>query len=108
MTDHPRQLTTPRIRVTMLDGSEHEVQVLNIDLVMFDRDRAKHHWPSPQDAPYSWLNYLAWHSLTKTQGLLPNMTLREFEQAAAQVESAGDDDDEADAVDPTTSGHELE
>ena len=105
MADTPG-LSTPRIRVVMLDGAELEVQVLNIDLVMFDRDRAKHGWPSPQDAPYSWLNYLAWHSLTKTRGLLPAMTLREFEERAAQVESAGDDED--DTVDPTTSDHELE
>ena len=36
------------------------------------------------------------------------MTLREFEESAAQVESAGDDDEDADVVDPTTLDRELE
>jgi hypothetical protein len=96
------RLHTPTLRVIMLDGSEHVVQAINIDMVAWDRDRAKHSWPSPQDAPFVWLNYLAWHVLTKTQKLLPTMTLREFEEAAAEVSTRGDDDEEdAGAVDPT-------
>lgn len=93
------RLTTPTLRVVMLDGSEHVVQAINIDMVAWDRDRAKHNWPSPSDAPFIWLNYLAWHVLTKTQKLLPPMTLREFEEGAAEV-SAGDPDADDD-VDPT-------
>jgi hypothetical protein len=101
--DRPR-LSTPTLRVIMLDGSEHTVQAINVDMVAWDRDRAKHNWPSPADAPFIWLNYLAWHTLTKTQRLLPAMTLREFEEAAAEVSARGADDDEEDdaGVDPTS------
>jgi hypothetical protein len=97
------RLTTPTLRVVMLDGSEHVVQAINVDMVAWDRDRAKHGWPSPQDAPFVWLNYLAWHVLTKTQKLLPAMTLREFEEGAAEVSTRNPDDDAEDdaGVDPT-------
>lgn len=103
------RLTTPTLRVVMLDGAEHVVQAINVDMVAWDRDRAKHNWPSPQDAPFIWLNYLAWHVLTKTQKLLPPMSLRDFEEAAAEVSARGPDDDEDDAgVDPTSREAELE
>ena len=103
------RLRTPTLRVVMLDGSEHEVQALNIDMVSWDRDRAKHSWPSPADAPFVWMNYLAWHALTKTQKLLQAMTLREFEEAAAEVSTRGDDDEEVGAeVDPTSREAEPE
>lgn len=97
------KLTTPTLRVIMLDGSEHTVQAINVDMVAWDRDRSKHNWPAPADAPFIWLNYLAWHALTKTQRLLPAMSLREFEEAAAEVTTGtiGGDDEEAEAVDPT-------
>lgn len=99
--DTPR-LTTPTLRVVMLDGSEHVVQALNIDMVSWDRDRAKHAWPSPSDAPFIWLNYLAWHVLTKTKKLLPAMTLREFEEGAAEVSTVTPDDGSDDGVGPTS------
>ena len=102
------KLSTPRLRVIMRDGATHDVQAFNVDMVAWDRDRAKHKWPSPQDAPFVWLNYLAWHTLTKTQGLLPACTLREFEEAAAEVSSAADDDAEGEDVDPTNPGREDE
>ena len=88
------RLTTPTLVVYMLDGSEHEVQALNVDMVAWDRDRAKHNWPTPSDAPFIWLNYLAWHALTKTQRLLPAMSLREFEESAAQVGTKDADADD--------------
>lgn len=94
------KLHTPRLAVTMLDGATYDVQVINVDLCSWDRDRAKHNWPQGSDAPWIWLNYLAWHALTKTQGILPAMTLRDFEVAAAEVRTA-DDDGDGDAVDPT-------
>ena len=96
------RLSTPTLRVIMLDGSEHVVQAINVDMVAWDRDRAKHQWPSPQDAPFIWLNYLAWHVLTKTQKLLPAMTLREFEEAAAEVSARGPDEGDDEGVDPTS------
>jgi hypothetical protein len=106
--DKPR-LTTPTLRVVMLDGSEHVVQALNIDMVAWDRDRAKHNWPAPSEAPFIWLNYLAWHVLTKTKKLLPPMALRDFEEGAAEVSTyTPDDEGDDDGVGPTQREAELE
>jgi len=94
----------------MTDGTEHEIQALNVDLVAWDRERAKHKWPLPADAPFVWLNFLAWHALTKTQGILPAMTLREFETSAAEVSSPQPDagDEDVGDVDPTNRDREPE
>jgi hypothetical protein len=95
------RLSTPELRVVMADGTEYpKVQALNVDLVSWDRDRVKHGWPSPSDAPFVWLNYVAWHVLRR-EGMFPG-TLREFEEAAIEVSSRADDDGEPAGVDPTS------
>jgi hypothetical protein len=94
------KLNTPTIHVVMDDGAEYDVQARNIDLVAWDRVRAKHGWPKPEDAPFVWMNYLAWHALTKTQGILPAMTLAEFEAAAVEVSSSPDRDESVDPTNP--------
>jgi len=96
--DTPK-LNTPRMVVIMRDGATFDVQALNIDMVSWDRDRVKHGWAKMEDVPMQWLSYLAWHALTKTQRLLPEMTLREFEEQCAAVQAP--DDDQDDGVDPT-------
>lgn len=89
MADRPR-LTTPRLRVVMDDGGEHEVQALNIDMLAFDRERAKRKWPTAQDAPFVWLTFLAWSAMRR-EGVVPDMSLSDFEAHALQVEAQDDD-----------------
>jgi hypothetical protein len=102
------KLSTPRLHVVMVDGATFDVQALNVDLVAWDRDRAKHKWPLPADAPFVWLNYLAWHVLTREQAI-PSATLREFESLAAEVSSPQPDaGDEADDVNPTNRDRDPE
>lgn len=102
MTD---RLTTPRIRVIMTDGTRHDIQALNVDMVAWDRERGRHRdWPPAQDAPFLWATYLAWHTLARLgrfAGSLPA-----FETDAQQVELLADDEDGADEVDPTRTGPE--
>ncbi len=110
MPVNKHRLATPELHIIMRDDSEFTVRCYNADLVAWDRDRAKHAWPLPGDAPFMWLEYLAWHAMTKTHGLLPQMTLREFGDRVASIVSIhdqpeGDDDDDDDeerpGVDPT-------
>jgi hypothetical protein len=101
MTD---RLTTPRMRVLMSDGTCHELQALNVDLVAWDRERGRHRdWPAAQDAPFLWATYLAWHVLQRSN--LFTGPLPAFELDAQQVEILADDEDD-DAVDPTRTGPE--
>lgn len=104
------KLTTPRIRVIIDDGTgpdqgtEHIVRVLNVDMVAFDRDRGRYGWPDGQHGPMLWSTYLGWKALTRT-GVLPQMSLADFEAKALQVEMMNEEPD--DAVDPTqtVAGH---
>lgn len=101
MTD---RLTTPRIRVIMADGTCHNIQALNVDMVAWDRERGKHRdWPPAQDAPFLWATYLAWHVMRR-DGVFTG-TLPAFETDALQVEVLADDEEES-TVDPTRTGPE--
>jgi len=96
------KLSTPRLHVVMADGAEHDVQALNVDLVAWDRHRAQRGEPLPSDAPFVWLNFLAWHVLVKREGVMPGMTLRQFEEQAVEVSSRDvDAEDGGDEVGPT-------
>lgn len=106
MADTP-SLKAPRLRVVLQDGTEHEVQADNRDLLQWDRTRAKHRWPSGQEAPFVWLTFLAWHALRR-EGLTA-LSLTEFEEAALEVGPAEDEEgaeDGAEDVDPTQEGAE--
>lgn len=65
MGDTP-QLDTPRIRVIYTDGHDEIVETENPDMVFFDIERAKRKWPTFQDAPMLWVNYLAYSKLHRT------------------------------------------
>lgn len=66
MADKPPQLDTPHVRVTMTDGREYDVQTENPDMILWDLERHKRKWPSFQEAPFLWLNYLAYSKLNRT------------------------------------------
>lgn len=97
------KLTTPRARVVLDDGTEHEVRILNADMVAFDRDKARHRdWPGADTGPMFWATYLAWRAMIRG-GLLEGVSLQAFESKALQVEMLADEDG-ADEVDPTRTG----
>lgn len=99
MSDRPK-LTTPRLHIVMDDGAELDVQALNIDMLTYDRQRARMGWPTPGDAPFVWLTFLAW-SASMREGVLPDMTLTDFETRAWQVSNTEDDNAPGASVDPT-------
>lgn len=80
-------LTTPEFRVVLdVDGdmAEYKVRSINVDMVSFDRERARLNWPGADVAPMLWATYLAWRAMTR----LGHTQLRwpEFEEQALQVE----------------------
>src|SRR5262245_4472487 len=70
-------LTNPLIHVTLDDGTEHDVQTLNIDLVRWDMNRTKHGWPMADDAPLLAMNYCVWQAMTRTN-VIPRWSFDEF------------------------------
>lgn len=99
------KLTTPRVRFVLDDESEHEVQCLNIDMLTWDRERARRGWPAPDVAPMVWATFLAFTAAKRT-GLIPPMSLDEFEHRALEVAMILPDaaSSEPSEVDPTRAG----
>ena len=93
------KLSNPRVHVIMVDGSEWDAQTLNPDLMAYERTAVKHKWPTPADAPVSWLTFIAW-SAGKREGHLPaSMLWEQFSQTeCAEVSNA---DEAGTKVDPT-------
>ena len=96
-------LATPRLRLILSDpefpgddeGKDYAVQVRNVDLCSWDRERARYGWPKGEDAPFIWMTYIGWKALIRT-GQIGQCTLTEFEQRCLSVESVDDT-----PVDPT-------
>lgn len=99
------KLTTPRLRVTLGDDSQVEVQTTNSDLVRWDMTRAKQRWPSdPREAPFLWLTFLAWAALKRTQTIPADTTWEAFSDSTQEIANLDDEGQEADQVvevDPT-------
>src|SRR5262245_39456298 len=91
------KLTNPKMHVTLDDGTEHDVQTINIDLVRWDMNRTKHGWPASTDAPILWSNYVVWQAMTRTN-LIPRWSFDEF--CVHVVDLIPDEDGET-PVDPT-------
>jgi len=66
MAEQTPQLDNPKILIVYKDGREATVQTENPDMVFFDLERARRKWPTFQDAPMLWVNYLAYSKLKRT------------------------------------------
>lgn len=55
-----------QVKVTMADGSSHDLTIANPDRIKWDRTAQKHKWPKFTDAPFLGLTFLAWSAMTRT------------------------------------------
>jgi len=98
------KLSTPRLRIVLADDEERVVQATNADLVRFDLTRAKTKWPSPTDAPFLWLTFIAWSALRRTSAIPQTLTYEAFADTTLEIENLTDeesaDDPSRDAVVP--------
>lgn len=93
------KLTAPRVRVIRGEGVEPvEFQTTNADLVLWDRTRAKHKWPTFQDAPFLWLTFLSWAAARRTGAIETDFTYERWESETLDVEALANDES---TVDPT-------
>jgi hypothetical protein len=96
-------LGTPRLRLVLSDpafggddeGKDYEVQIRNVELCAFDRERGRYGWPKADEAPFIWMTYVGWKALIRT-GQIAQCPLSEFEQRCLSVETVGEE-----PVDPT-------
>jgi hypothetical protein len=95
MADAPR-LDTPYVEVTYADGRVEQVQTENPDMVYFDLERAKRKWPTFQDAPMLWVNYLAYSKLRRSGGVDRTATFESWLSTTVSIQNLNADGDPSD------------
>ena len=107
------RLPTPIVDVTLDDGSGEtttlRAQIVNADMVRWDRTAAKHGWPKWDAAPFLWLTFVSWAALRRSGQIGDDMTWELYEQRAlhiATVDGADPQSGLAPIVDPTLSARE--
>lgn len=82
-------LPTPVFDVILDTGggetTTHRVQVLNVDLVRYDRTAAKHGWPALGSAPSLWNTFVCWSAMRRTGVIGADMKYEAFEERALSV-----------------------
>lgn len=95
------KMTSPRVRFVQEGAEPVEIQTTNADLVLWDRTRAKHKWPTFQDAPFLWLTFLSWAAARRTGQIPTDYTYEKWEAETVDVSALTDDED---AGNPTQLG----
>src|SRR5262245_46772947 len=98
------KLWTPRVEATLDDGSLLVVQVLNADLLNWDRTAARHGWPDMKSAPFLWLTFITWTALRRTGQLDRDLSWEAFSSTrcvAVRNLTESEGTGAADVADPT-------
>ena len=90
------------IRIYLEDRDAFTVQTRLIDHNMWDVTRAKHKWPTAQDAPLTWMGFIAWAAARRTGAIENTMTWEQFLSQCESVEQPDDEEEDDGAIaDPT-------
>ena len=88
------RLGTPR--VTVIRESEPdkplEIQTTNQDLVLWDRTRIKHKWPSFEDAPFLWMTFIAWAGARRSGLIAIDTTYESWERDVISADASDSED----------------
>lgn len=99
------RLQTPRCLIIRDGYDDLEVQTVNPDLVLWDRTRFKHKWPTVTDAPILWTTFITWAAARRTGAIPPDYTYEKWEAETLEVRILDmDEDDETGS--PTLPGPE--
>jgi hypothetical protein len=101
------RLNLPRVEITLADGRVETLQILNADLLLWDRTAAKHGWPHFETAKALHSTFVAWAAAKRTKTIDPSTTWQVFsDELCLQVQGVEADDEEAATADPTPSAAE--
>jgi len=92
------------LRVSLDGVDDYEVTTRLVDHNVWDLTRARHKWPTPADAPMTWIGFLAWTASRRTGQIDPSMPWEAFLAATESVENVGGDDQDGATADPTNPG----
>lgn len=94
------KLTCPRVAVVRDGFDPVEFQTTNADMVLWDRTRAKHKWPTFQEAPFLWVTFLSWAAARRTGAIAPDYTYERWESETLDVTPMTDESESADPTRP--------
>lgn len=89
------QIDELEVHVTMADGSELDTEILNPDMLRYDRERPRRKFAGAKDSPVEWLTFVSWASLTRTKQI-EGMPWEAFQNEALRIRRQA-----VTAVDPT-------
>jgi len=89
-----------KIEVYLADREPYTVTTTLLDHNTWDLTRARHKWPTAQDAALTWLGFLAWSASRRTGEIEPTMQWEMFLSQCLSVRQPDEDSDEVTA-DPT-------
>jgi hypothetical protein len=90
------------LRVELDDTEPYIVETRLRDHNLWDVTRAKHGWPKPDEAPMTWLGFLAWSASRRTGAIEATLSWEAFLAACIGVENVAADDEESErSADPT-------
>lgn len=64
-----------------------------LDHNVWDLTRAKHSWPKPDEAPMTWLGFLAWSASRRTGRIEPSMTWEMFLNECESVRNTEEEEE---------------
>lgn len=80
------------ITIYLRDREPFTVATTLLDHNVWDLTRARHKWPSAQDAPITWMGFIAWSAARRTGAIEPELTWEQFLPLCDSVERKTDDD----------------
>lgn len=90
------RLTSPRVLVIREGHDDLEVQTDNRDMILWEKTRARHKWPKFDEAPMTWVTFLAWSAARRIGAIDMGYTWERWEGETLQARTITDGDDETD------------
>jgi hypothetical protein len=84
-----------RIEVTLVDRDPYIVTTTLLDHNTWDLTRARHKWPTAQEAALTWMGFLAWSASRRTGEIEPTMQWELFLSQCLSVRQPDEETDEA-------------
>jgi hypothetical protein len=88
------------IDVYLVDREPYTVSTTLQDHNTWDLTRARHKWPTAQDAPLTWMGFLAWAASRRTGAIEAGLTWELFLSQCLSVEKTEDEEEVIGPVDP--------
>jgi hypothetical protein len=96
-------MSSGQLRISVeLDGREPFIVATRLsDHNVWDTTRAKHKWPTAQEAPLTWMGFIAWAAARRTGVIEASLTWEQFLVECISVERPDDEEEDARTADPT-------